>query len=242
MNTPRSIGIDISGWQGNTDFEKVRAAGADFCFVKGTDGASGTINRHFDSQLRGSLAAGLITGVYHYCQFESAAGVSIERDARIEARRLLDECGALADGLLPPVLDVEDRTGHTRSGAELLEWIAAFVDECEGSGIRNGCTPILYTGPGFWMQYAALGAARELARCPLWTAEYRRKVDPQADNPRLYAPWEHWTIWQYAGDPKANGLAHWPGVNGYCDRNVWNGDVRFVRGMAQHPDPPTVRA
>ena len=65
-------------------------------------------------------AAGFVIGAYHFAQPDPAPG-----DAIAEADHFLDTAG-IADGDLPPVLDLE-RTGGLTAGA-LRNWVTAYLE------------------------------------------------------------------------------------------------------------------
>ncbi|MGL4489545.1 MAG: GH25 family lysozyme, partial [Rhizobiaceae bacterium] len=58
-------GVDVSRWQGNVDWETLRSRGANFAFIKATDGGD-----HLDPMFRkhwnGAGKAGLKRGAYHF--------------------------------------------------------------------------------------------------------------------------------------------------------------------------------
>jgi GH25 family lysozyme M1 (1,4-beta-N-acetylmuramidase) len=76
--------------------------------------------------------------------------------------------------------------------------------------------------------YTTISIGDTLTECgqyPLWLAY------PALSIPRLPAPWEHWTFWQFA----------WTGGYANSDRDVFNGDARqladWVSSFASHPVP-----
>lgn len=64
-------GIDISTWQGNVDFNKVKADGIQFCIFR--EGYRRAIDGQFKNYVRGAKAAGIpILGVYHFIYVDGA--------------------------------------------------------------------------------------------------------------------------------------------------------------------------
>lgn len=64
-------GIDISKWQGNVDFNKVKADGIQFCIFR--EGYRRAIDGQFKNYVRGAKAAGIpILGVYHFIYVDGA--------------------------------------------------------------------------------------------------------------------------------------------------------------------------
>ncbi len=64
--------------------------------------------------------------------------------------------------------------------------------------------------------------AGQVARCPLWIADYRARPAPEV--PR---PWGQAAIWQHSGDGRC------PGVAGAVDRNRWLGDEAALVAWAE---------
>lgn len=64
-------GIDISKWQGNVDFNKVKADGIQFCIFR--EGYRQAIDDQFKNYVKGAKAAGIpILGVYHFIYVDGA--------------------------------------------------------------------------------------------------------------------------------------------------------------------------
>lgn len=64
-------GIDISKWQGNVDFNKVKADGIQFCIFR--EGYRQAIDGQFKNYVKGAKAAGIpILGVYHFIYVNGA--------------------------------------------------------------------------------------------------------------------------------------------------------------------------
>lgn len=64
------IGIDVSSWQGEIDWQKAKTSGVEFAFIRigyqtGYDGEY-IIDRYFERNIQGATEAGLPVGVYFY--------------------------------------------------------------------------------------------------------------------------------------------------------------------------------
>ncbi len=120
-----------------------------------------------------------------------------------QVRHFLDTVQPTPTDLL--VLDFEPCAATmTQEGAEL------FVDEVY---LQTGRWCGLYSGMAFCQETLGSGTETPLARCWLWLARYN--VRP----PEVPPAWETWSLWQYCD----NGTV--PGVEGYCDRNKFNGTL-----------------
>jgi len=72
-------GIDVSHWQGDIDWKKVKGDGIDFAFVKATDG-NNWIDPNLKANASGANAAGLTVGVYHFARFGTVDEAKKEAD------------------------------------------------------------------------------------------------------------------------------------------------------------------
>ncbi|WP_228717652.1 lysozyme [Allosaccharopolyspora coralli] len=195
-------GMDVSGWQGDVDWQRAWADGARFTYVKATEG-TGYVNPHFAQQYNGSYDVGMTRGAYHYALPDRSSGAE-------QAHYFVDHGGGWTpDGrTLPGALDIEyNPYGETCYGlgpAEMSDWLAEFSNTYRD---RTGRFPAIYTTTDWWNQ--CTGGNPDFApNNPLWIARYSEQVDP------LPAGWTYETIWQFDDE----GV--FPG-----DQNVFNGDV-----------------
>ena len=65
-----AVGIDVSKWQGDIDWEKVKNAGCEFVFIRlGVQngfGGESKLDTYFVDNFKGAQAAGLKVGIYYY--------------------------------------------------------------------------------------------------------------------------------------------------------------------------------
>lgn len=190
-------GVDVSRWQGNIDWAKLRAQGANFAYIKATDGGD-----HLDPMFRknwnGAHAAGLKRGAYHFFYWCRSGAEQAEWFIRNVPK------SATA---LPPVIDVEynhQSSCKKRPSRELvLKKMKTFMDRLEE---HYGQRPVIYTAPDFYED----NLQGEFGDHAFWlrsTAAHPKKVYPD----------RKWLFWQYSG----TGLSH--GVKGEIDLNVFNG-------------------
>ena len=83
-----SIGLDVSRWQGDIDFQKVKDAGVDFVFIrvgsqKGVDGEY-YIDPKFERNIKGFKEVGIPVGIYFYSYANSKANAKKEAKWIIE--------------------------------------------------------------------------------------------------------------------------------------------------------------
>ncbi|TPI28347.1 glycoside hydrolase family 25 protein [Mesorhizobium sp. B3-1-6] len=205
-SSPRHLavhGVDVSRWQGNINWQKLRAQGANFAYIKATDGGD-HLDPMFMKNWRNADAAGLKRGAYHFFYWCRTAGEQADWFIRNVPK---------VDGALPPVIDVEwngDSSCKRRPSREkVLEKMQVFMDKLER---HYGQRPIIYTSPDFYRDNLR-GAFQDY---PFWL----RAV---AAHPTKVYPGRRWLFWQYSG----SGLSH--GVSGRIDLNVFHGDERQWR-------------
>ncbi|TRC94906.1 glycoside hydrolase family 25 protein [Mesorhizobium sp. WSM4303] len=199
-------GVDVSRWQGNVNWSKLRAQGANFAYIKATDGGD-HLDPMFMKNWRNADAAGLKRGAYHFFYWCRTAGEQADWFIRNVPK---------VDGALPPVIDVEwngeSSCKRRPSRATVLEKMQVFMDKLER---HYGQRPIIYTSPDFYRDNLK-GAFLEY---PFWLRAVAR-------HPSKVYPGRKWLFWQYSG----SGLSH--GVTGRIDLNVFHGDERAWRAWA----------
>lgn len=197
-------GVDVSRWQGDIDWRKLRSQGANFAYIKATDGGD-HIDPMFRENWRGAAAAGLRRGAYHFFYWCRTASSQADWFIRNVPK---------VDGALPPVIDVEwnhqSSCKRRPSRATVIEKMQVFMDRLER---HYGQRPIIYTAPDFYADNLK-GAFLDY---PFWLRSVAR-------HPAKVYPGRRWVFWQYSG----SGLSH--GVRGRIDLNVFNGDEREWRG------------
>ncbi|MCJ8148532.1 glycoside hydrolase family 25 protein [Shinella sedimenti] len=190
-------GVDVSRWQGDIDWMKLRTQGANFAFIKATDGGDHT-DPMFRHNWRAAKEAGIRRGAYHFFYWCRVA--SEQADWFI--RNVPKDPDAL-----PPVIDAEyngeSKCKRRLTRAQYVEKIRVFAERLER---HYGKRPIIYTAPDFY----ADNLSGELKEYPFWL----RSV---AAHPSVRYPNRRWLFWQYSG----SGLSH--GVSGKIDLNVFVG-------------------
>lgn len=196
---PTTAGIDVSYYQGDIVWSRVRRAGVQFAFIRAYDGID-VFDSKFVTNWAGAKRAGVLRGAYQF--FRPELSPIDQADNMI---RVLKMYGA---GELPPVLDVET------TGGQSLDIVAqrskVWVDRVRS---QLGVEPIVYTSPGMW-RWRGLA---EVATQPLWLAHYT------AQCPELAKPWSRWTFWQYTDSGRV------PGITGPVDLDVFDGPPAELR-------------
>jgi lysozyme len=191
-------GIDVSKWNGDVNWQKARASGVSFVFIKATEGKD-RVDDKFSQNWRGAANAGLAYAPYHFYYFCSTA----DEQADWFIRNVPKE-----SSFLPPVLDVEwngtSKTCKYRPSKETaVTELQHFLDRLEA---HYGKRPIIYTSVDFHRDILV----GEFKNYHFWL----RSVAKHPAN--VYAD-RRWAFWQYT----STGIV--PGVDGETDINVFAG-------------------
>lgn len=200
-------GIDVSTYQGDINWAKVKADGIDFAFIKATQGRSvsnASLRNFEDSKFAQNIVNanrwGIRIGVYHYL---TAWNVT---EAMREAEYFLSVIAPYRSIIdLWAAVDVED-SRSPKDKTLMAQIVNTFCSRVEAEGYR----PMVYTNPD-WLTNK-LG---NVSHWDLWLALWRNKANvPTADKyPNL-------RVWQW-GTEAVDGIAGKPDANYMiCDIEV----------------------
>lgn len=103
------LGIDVSEWQGDINWNGIKADGVDYAFIRAGATTSSSFDlkedRKFDINMQGSGSAGVARGLYWYSQ------ATTEEEAVAEAKKLVAQAKKY-DVELPLVMDLEFSNGR----------------------------------------------------------------------------------------------------------------------------------
>lgn len=185
------FGVDVSSWQGNIDWHKLKAQGVYFAFIRvGYRGyESGVINldTKFEEYIRGALDAGIKVGVYFFSQALDAD------EAYEEARFVLDKIRGY-DITFPVVFDWETIGSETaRTNNIKTEKLCEAANVFCNTIAEAGYTPMVYCNQNVSLLYYELSRIQAF---DFWYAEYK-------DQPTFYYDFD---IWQYGSSAKLDGV------------------------------------
>ena len=194
-------GVDVSAFQGDIDWEAVKASGIDFAMIRlgyrGYGQAGRLVEDEFaQKNLKEATEAGIPIGVYFFSQALSIDEVNDEIIFMLEI---------LGDYRLdmPIVLDweipgVENPRTKNMDARTLTDCMLHFCQTMEELGFQ----PMVYFN---WYQSEHLLYLTELEDYPFWLALYQD---------RMVYPWKI-EMWQYTDSGRV------PGINGNVDINVY---------------------
>lgn len=196
IRKPSHWGIDVSRWQGDIDWEAVKADGVQFAMLRAGYGREITQeDPSFAQNYANATAAGIPVGAYWYSYADSP------EDAVREANTCLSVLGDRTF-TYPIAFDIEEPFQWELTPEEFSAIIEAFCTTMEEAGYYV----MIYTSS--WPLNHLLTPEIE-AKYDVWVAQYSK---PQPDYQGDYG------IWQYSCAGKVNGIAGDVDLNyGYVD-------------------------
>lgn len=192
-------GVDVSKWQGDVDWEKVKAAGYEFAFFRlgyrGYQEGGLFVDDTFHQNMENASKAGVDLGVYFFSQAIS------EEEAIEEAYFVLNELENL-EIQLPIVYDPEfvyedDSRTKDLSGEQITKNVKAFCEVIENAGYES----MIYASMYWKAEILDMG---ELKDYTFWYADY-------VDKPQT--PYD-FAYWQYSDTGSVDG------IDGKVDLNI----------------------
>ncbi|MDP4120607.1 MAG: glycoside hydrolase family 25 protein [Bacillota bacterium] len=185
------LGIDVSEYQGDIDWNKIKAQGIQFAMIRvgGRGYGNGQIyeDKNFKKNIEAAEKVGLKVGIYFLSQAVSAD------EAKEEANFVLDSIKNY-NIIYPVALDWEiiaNETARTDNVAPqgLTDIAKTFCNTIKASGYK----PIIYLSTKLAVLKYDLSQVTDL---PLWIAEYDK-------TPSFYYDF---AMWQYSSTAKVDGI------------------------------------
>ena len=180
------IGIDVSGWQGEIDFEKIKKAGVEFIMIRvgGTRGTNGEyfVDKYFKRNIEEANKHGIKAGIYFYSYANS--NKSAIRDAKWVLKQIKDY-----DIDLPIAFDWEEWAyfnDYNLSFFGLTSMAESFLDTVEAEGYEG----MLYSSKSYlesiWLP----------TKYNIWLAHYTNQTNYQGK----------YKLWQLCDNGKIDGI------------------------------------
>lgn len=194
-NENTEIGIDVSKWQGNINFNKVKSAGASFVMIRlgYQDGYNGElkIDPYFKKNIESATSLGLKVGVYFFSYAKTS------NDAKEQVKFITDNLKGYEISL-PIVLDWENWNSFNSLDMNIIDlnkMASTFLDEINNSGYKS----MIY-GSKNYLDKVWIDKNKKTT----WLAHYTAKTT--YDKPYL--------MWQLCSNGKIDG------INGYVDIDI----------------------
>lgn len=194
------FGIDVSHYQGNINWTKVKVIEnfpLQFVFIRATCGTN-TEDKKFDINWEKAKENNLLKGAYHYYR--------PDENAIFQAKNFIKTV-QLKKGDLPPVLDIE-KMPKRQSMANMKLGLRKWLKMVEG---HYGVKPIIYTGEAYYNNFLKNDA--NFNDYTFWIANYSNRVSEVKD---------HWSFWQFTDKARVSG------ISGNVDLNVFNGNYETL--------------
>lgn len=174
-------GIDVSVFQGDIDWKKVKDSGVKFAMIRGGYGRSG-LDEKFEKNFKNASAESIPVGVYHYSYATTA------EKAKEEAKFCLSYLkGKKFD--YPVAFDIEDKTQLTLSKKLLTDITLEFCEELE----KNGYYVCIYSSKSFLTDKLDM---KRLSRFDVWVAQWNSECTYKGS----------YGMWQYSDSGKVKGI------------------------------------
>lgn len=200
-------GIDVSGWQGNINYEAVKESGIDIVYMKASEG-SYFVDPYFNQNYENAKANNLKVGFYHYVTARSVE----------EAIQEANFFAATISGKIPDCrLAMDFESFGNLSPEEITQIGLAFMRTVENLTKKE---MVIYSDTSN-ASYRFYG---ELTSYPLWVAQY------EVSKPTPNGNWSTWVGWQYSDAGEI------PGISGYVDRDKFTDGI-LLNSSSEIPLP-----
>lgn len=188
--------IDVSYWNGNVDFKKVKESGIEAVIMRAGYGrVASQKDTTFEQNYKNAKAAGLKVGAYWYSYADSP------NIAEVEANVCLEVIGDKKFDL-PVYYDLEENKTAVLGKKTVTAMAETFCEAMRKAGHKPG----VYANLNWFKNYLDYNKLK--SKYSIWLAQYYKENGLECD------------IWQNSAD----GVI--PGVNGKCDTNIiFNRDV-----------------
>lgn len=196
------IGIDVSNYQGNIDFNKVKKAGYDFVIIRAGWGKSNK-DPKFDVNIRKALQAGLKVGAYWFIYAKDLN--HLKHNAKMANAVLNNFRDKLEMGVWCDFEYDSDNYRPKLNKDERTIWVKTFIEDMKAMGYNCG----LYANPDYINNKFNYKVENKpnLWKYPLWLAYY----DVSEAKAKEFKP----LIWQKTSKGRVDG------INGNVDINVY---------------------
>lgn len=197
-------GIDVSKWQADIDWKKVKAAGVKYVFIRcGYTSLSAKFamyeDPYFVQNIKGAYNAGIEVGIYFFTNSITVKEAQKEAEKTLE---IIDDYKHMIT--LPVVYDYEAFSNAYRAYGTPKEQVTknafAYMETIQGAGYK----PMYYGSPNF---LASSFEVSKLTDYDCWLANYTTKTSYTGD----------YIYWQYSSTGRVDGIAGNVDCNFYYD-------------------------
>ena len=193
-------GIDVSGYQGNIDWKKVKNDGVKFAIIKlGTiydedeNSIESTFEKNYNECIKNNIPVGVY--VYNYCNSIEALKKGANWILEVLNKRALN---------LPVYLDMEDKTIVSEGKAALTNQCNEFAKILTNAGYEVG----VYANLNWLENY--LEPQKFNSNISVWVAQYYKECEYEGE----------YDIWQYSSSGKVDGISGNVDMNYLYNENI----------------------
>lgn len=202
-------GIDVSQWQGNIDWQKVKGAGVQFAMLRAGYGRN-NLDTKFHRNAQGAATAGIPVGLYWFSYALNVEMARKEAQYAVELAKKYKITWPIAYDLEYDTVSYADKNGITITKSLATQMAIAFCEEIK----HLGYIPMVYTNLDYLNRYFD----RSQLPYDLWYAQYASTASVTDKE-----------IWQYSSKGSV------PGISGNVDMN--HGYKDYGNGGDSKPDP-----
>ena len=185
-------GIDISKYQINVNYKKLKSQGIEFAIIQCGFGKNATQkDKMFEKHYKGLKDAGIKVGCYLYSYCDNV------NNAILEAKNCLEFIKGKTFEL-PVFYDLEDKITKKLGRVEITEIAKIFCEEIEKNGYKAG----VYANLDWFKNYIDLS---KINQYKIWLAQWTN--NPTKDF--------HYDYWQYTDKGNVDGIVGYVDMN-YC--------------------------
>lgn len=190
----KAIGIDVSEYQGNINWQKVKwideVYEINFVLIRATAG-NDRVDAQFEKNWDNAKSKKMIRGAYHYYR---------PNENSLQQANFFIKRVKLKKGDLPPVLDIE-KLPKNQSLDSLKVGLRRWLLRVEN---YYGVKPIIYSGDKYFTTFLE----KQFSDYTFWIANYS-VFDEKID--------KSWQFWQFTENANVDG------IKGNVDLNIFNG-------------------
>ena len=182
------LGIDVSAYQGNIDWGRVKAYGINFAILR-TTVRGGDMDSTFEANYAGANANGIAVSGYHF-----SYSLSPEQ-AVADANNLIEKLGGK---MFPIYIDLEWGTQGDLGKQAVTDIAKAFIQTMQAAGYEAG----VYSNTNWYKNYYYPDQLAELG-VKFWIAQYGYNTGDYDEN---WKPNVGEYIWQYTSKGAVDGI------------------------------------
>lgn len=209
------LGIDVSKWQGNINFKKVRDEGGVKRVILRAGYGAGNYDQAYVNNAQALVNFNMWAGIYHFSYAYTTNMAADEGNFAVKAaKKFWDKCYIAYDAEYDTINNARkhgielDKTTLTVMAIMFLR-VVSF----------NGFIPVLYLNEDYWLRMYDIDKIKAaIPNLRIWYATYTKKNAGITDVEKVTAPKRSCDIYQFSSTGRISG------ITGNVDTNVFYED------------------